>query len=190
MMYTPHTVKSSARQPRFYKITPKQESFLLRLLDDERKDHDAVGVTEDVKEDVTERLAARPCAVSKREASALIDKLMNAPWKPKPKPAAKRDVEEGFYTREADGTVEVAKVQRAVHGSGNLYAKLLDDAGSFVYTRGLIGRIRSQDGWKALTLDEAKRLGKLYGRCMVCGRTLTNEQSIQDGIGPICASRF
>lgn len=32
--------------------------------------------------------------------------------------------------------------------------------------------------------------GKAWGRCAVCSRTLTNDGSIERGIGPICAERF
>ena len=32
--------------------------------------------------------------------------------------------------------------------------------------------------------------GKRFGSCSVCSRQLTNEESINRGIGPICASRF
>ena len=32
--------------------------------------------------------------------------------------------------------------------------------------------------------------GKLTGSCCICGRTLTNEESVIRGIGPICAQRF
>jgi hypothetical protein len=31
--------------------------------------------------------------------------------------------------------------------------------------------------------------GKLIGKCGICGRTLTNEESRTTGIGPICASK-
>ena len=41
-----------------------------------------------------------------------------------------------------------------------------------------------------MTLDEAKAYGKVTGTCCNCGRTLTNEESIEAGIGPICASKF
>lgn len=36
----------------------------------------------------------------------------------------------------------------------------------------------------------AIRYGRLLGNCSVCGRLLTNQDSIDAGIGPICASRF
>jgi hypothetical protein len=104
--------------------------------------------------------------------------------------APKAEVQDGFYT---DGKL-VWKVQVAVHGSGNQYAKVLStESGSFVYTSGAIGIVRKgvADGSVVpLTLEIAKSLGHLYGRCMVCGRTLTDEGSIAAGIGPICAGKF
>jgi hypothetical protein len=36
----------------------------------------------------------------------------------------------------------------------------------------------------------AKAFGKAWSCCCVCGRTLTNDGSIEAGIGPICAERF
>lgn len=93
-------------------------------------------------------------------------------------------VDEGMY-RLPDGAI--AKVQRAVHGSHQLYAKQLDtDTGLFDYVPGLIRRLRPEH---RMTVEEAGAFGLLYGRCIVCGRTLTDEKSIAAGIGPVCASR-
>lgn len=98
-------------------------------------------------------------------------------------------VTEGMY-RKADGTIY--KVQRAVHGSGNLYAKRLsppDEFGGkakFEYAPGAIRRLSIDE---RMTLEEAKEWGALYGTCCVCGRTLTNEESIEAGIGPVCSGR-
>lgn len=39
-------------------------------------------------------------------------------------------------------------------------------------------------------IGEARRVGKETGTCCVCGRLLVNEGSVEDGIGPVCASRF
>ena len=36
----------------------------------------------------------------------------------------------------------------------------------------------------------AEAFGKKFGRCSICSRTLTDPESIEKGIGPICASRF
>lgn len=88
----------------------------------------------------------------------------------------------------------IYKVQKAVHGSGKLYAKrLVVDTSvqpahvSFEYEAGAVSRLSASD---KLTLEEAKAFGALYGTCCVCGRTLTDETSIAEGIGPICARRF
>src|SRR5215469_9565315 len=59
--------------------------------------------------------------------------------RPKAAAPAKAEVQDGFYT---DGQ-RVWKVQVAVHGSGNQYAKVLNtESGSFVYVSGAIGTIR------------------------------------------------
>jgi hypothetical protein len=36
----------------------------------------------------------------------------------------------------------------------------------------------------------AKTWGKAYSRCTICGQTLTNDESIERGIGPICAEKY
>ena len=43
---------------------------------------------------------------------------------------------------------------------------------------------------EARGLEAVMEIGMLTGRCCVCGRTLTNEESIAGGIGPICGGRF
>jgi hypothetical protein len=43
---------------------------------------------------------------------------------------------------------------------------------------------------KRMTLDEAKAYGKLTGTCCQCGAKLTDETSIEAGIGPICEGKF
>lgn len=94
---------------------------------------------------------------------------------------------EGFWEL-PDG--RVVKVQRAVvQGSGNPYGKVLDpDTGRFSYSPGILANVRAHGS--RLPLERAKELGKLYGICICCGRTLTDEYSIANGIGPICAQRL
>jgi len=99
-----------------------------------------------------------------------------------PKAPKAVEVTEGMY-RTADGTV--FKVQRAVNGSGRLYAKRLTEDG-FEYAQGAVYRLTADE---KMTLDEAKAWGVLYGTCCVCGRTLTDETSIEQGIGPVCAGK-
>lgn len=132
-------------------------------------------------------------AADRRACSAAIDELLRLPRKQRP---LSQDVTEGMY-RTQDGVIY--KVQRAVHGSGNLYAKRLEQLAEprelrtktvtheFIYAPGAVHRLRASD---KMSLEDAKAWGALYGTCCCCGATLTNETSIAAGIGPICGSRF
>lgn len=51
---------------------------------------------------------------------------------------------------------------------------------------GLMSKIRPSH---ILTEEQAAEFGKLYGWCCICGRRLTNEESIARGIGPVCAGK-
>ena len=129
-------------------------------------------------------------ATSKRGASEAIGVLFEAPRK-----KDTTEVTEGMYRK--DGVIY--KVQRAVHGSGNLYAKRLvaldvprvlktkTVTHEFEYERGAIGKLTAED---KMSLEEAKQWGALYGTCCVCGAQLTKESSIAAGIGPICGAKF
>jgi len=50
--------------------------------------------------------------------------------------------------------------------------------------------VRRLQDVEARGLEAVKEIGRLTGICCVCGRTLTNEASIEDGIGPVCAGRM
>lgn len=95
--------------------------------------------------------------------------------------------EQGWY--DVDGTIY--KVQIAVHGSGKPYAKqlIIDGPGEahWEYVPGMITRLRPE---QHLSVEAAAKYGTLYGVCVVCGATLTDEGSIARGIGPICTGRL
>ena len=96
------------------------------------------------------------------------------------------ELEDGFYEL-TDG--RILKIVHAVHGSGNQYGKVLDtETGKFDYISGGARLVR-ETGTK-LTLERARELGHLYGMCIRCGATLTDEDSIAAGIGPVCATKF
>lgn len=122
---------------------------------------------------------------TRRDASLLIDSLEYMPRR-EAEAAPEAASLEGMHR--VNGTIY--KVQRAVHGSGHLYAKVLVQDGddwSFEYAA---GALRSLSAATRLTLEEAKEWGALYGSCCVCSKTLTNEESIAAGIGPVCAGRL
>lgn len=98
------------------------------------------------------------------------------------KPVAPK-LSEGFYAYGA-GCAEVVRTK----DGQRLYAKVLDvHTGRWNYVAGAMAHLKAED---RLTLSQAAALGKKWHRCMVCGRELTNEDSIDRGIGPICATKL
>lgn len=159
---------------------------------------------------------------SVRHGSVAIDSLKDkvqqhrqaarrAPVKQTVTDSAATVTQDGIYRNPATG--EIFKVQVAVHGSGNLYAKqaYLDSVDGSVtriplkadeldehedpaemrvewaYRPGLLGKIKPE--WK-VTRDEAVAFGALYGCCIRCNRTLTKESSIEAAMGDICRGKL
>jgi hypothetical protein len=112
-------------------------------------------------------------------------------WMKIPRPVVAKDdgqeLEAGIY-RVGD---KYFKVQKAVHGSGRMYAKELivraPGEAEFVFAAGAIRHIRPEH---KMTLEEAKQFGQVYGVCCNCAAVLTDEASIAAGIGPVCAKKF
>jgi hypothetical protein len=120
--------------------------------------------------------------VTFKAAHAALDILFASPFKPRP--AAKVELESGIYL--LDGVVY--KVQKAIHGSGRMYAKRLDPTTrTFGYAPNAISTLAAEH---RMTLEQAKEFGAVYGVCCNCARTLTDEKSIEAGIGPVCAKKF
>lgn len=138
--------------------------------------------------------------LERKAVSEMIDYLKSLPNRPAA-PAAGAVTEDGMYRNPETG--EIFKVQRAVHGSGNLYAKILvvdqawerdadgkvvvEGEAHFEYAPGAIKTLRAD--WK-MTRDEAIKYGALYGVCVRCGKTLTLEQSIERAMGKTCFGKF
>lgn len=113
--------------------------------------------------------------------------------------------EDGIYVLAEGEALTIYKVQIAKQGSGNLYAKRLvppdhnDDCvietlagrscghrGEWVYE----GRAPLSLPLVKVTAETAARYGHLYGICGICGADLTDERSIERGVGPICWGRL
>lgn len=140
----------------------------------------------------------REGAWTKENTSRWIDRLIAkraelraaAPVAPKGKPVAAPVgiTEDGMYLFEE----KIYKVQFAVNGSGRLYAKLLvrgadGENATFEYAHGVVTKLRPEH---KMTLEQAKAFGALYGTCIRCGRTLTDEFSIANGLGKVCITKF
>ena len=122
-------------------------------------------------------------------ASAWISRMIAkvSELKAASKPAAPVELEDGIY--ELDG--DLYKVVHAVHGSGRQYAKVLviedGEGGTWEMARGVVSRLRPE---MKVSLERARELGRIYGVCVRCGATLTDEESIEAGIGPVCSGKM
>lgn len=144
-------------------------------------------------------------SLTKIEAKRHLDDLQKLPNYIAPAAAGETPARRNAPEVEADGmyrnpeTGDIFKVQIAHHGSGKLYAKILvkldepeikrgkEAHYEFVMARGAIMAIKPE--WR-LTREDAAEFGHLYGCCMRCGAVLTDEASIERGIGPDCAKKF
>lgn len=100
--------------------------------------------------------------------------------------ATRLTVDEGIYI--VDGTVF-----KVINGkaSGKPYAKrlIVHEYGDcqYEYDPGAITRIKPEH---AMSYEQALEFGERYGVCCNCARKLTNPDSIEAGIGPICRGKF
>jgi len=113
-------------------------------------------------------------------------------------PVAPEKLVPGVYEL-TDGRIYVVKATK--EDKSRLYAKRLvelngdyrtTEAGSrvdfeFQYEKGAIYDIHLND---RMTLDRAKELITLYGRCINCNRHLKAAKSVEQGIGPVCVKSF
>lgn len=125
--------------------------------------------------------------VTKAQASAVIDALTKCPWLPKePKKAetkASTIAEEGFYI--LDGAYYKVKANVS---TGRRYASVFDtDTMHWEYAQGMVYKLTEAT---RLTKEEAAKFGHLYGVCCICSRPLSNEASIEAGIGPVCMAKM
>lgn len=91
-------------------------------------------------------------------------------------------LEEGVYRYEDNAA-------RVVHSNnGRVYASLWNaETQDWDYTPGLSTLIKPED---RMTLAEMAAFGQAFGRCGHCNRKLTKKESMEAGIGPICATHY
>lgn len=102
-------------------------------------------------------------------------------------PEADRPQEAGYFLHEG----RMYKVVRAIYGSGHLYTKRLDEArGEWIKAPGMTSYLREdQRMTEAQAIEYSRKLEitpemKIYGKCTLCGRPLTDETSIANKVGP------
>ena len=123
---------------------------------------------------------------SKQHASRMIERLLATPKLEREDAPKRESAPVGFYMLE-DSVVRVVQSK----SSGRTYAKRLEVSPAGVarweYAPGAVWRVSAAD---ALTTEQAAAFGHRYGVCAVCGRELTNDESVTRGIGPVCAGKI
>lgn len=152
-------------------VSPKQADFLVSL---ERH--------RILSEDDIARI--RACSTS-AEASVLIGDLMQRPGKGGPTTTPVL-ADLGYYLQH-DTVYSVVKAKT----TGRTYARVLVTTergrARWDYAPGAMKHLVLAD---KLTIDQAREMGTRHGVCVVCAATLTDPESVERGIGPVCAAKL
>lgn len=171
----------------FVPATERQMAFiadLLRAIDPDNAAEDMLAI-EQADSPLTKAGASREIErlIGERDRVRKVAKAERQQAQREATPA-QAEISEGFY-KSGDGNIY--QVTQARHGS-HFLAKVLDrETGKFEYA-GAAKRFVKAD--QRLTLEEAQEYGKQTGTCLVCGRLLRRKESVEAGIGPVCARRF
>ena len=130
--------------------------------------------------------------LDRRTMAALIQWMVGLPWKPRPvvtSQSPKHPIMEGCYAiiHPGDGVLRFYEVRKPTKGKW----------AGFVFLSQLSGenhiRIREQGEREIVygeisknPMDSLKRYGQHIGRCGHCRKQLTDSESRQIGIGPVC----
>lgn len=103
------------------------------------------------------------------------------------------DIEAGVYTIHGDEYVRVYLGQQ----SGRLLVKRINmeqDGGEWTVSYEYLGRadriLTPAATPVRLSLEEVGSLGITTNHCLICGRRLDDPESVDRGVGPVCAGRY
>jgi hypothetical protein len=181
----------------------KQKKFINDLLDqrDLRASAKINEPTEAGYADAIETIRSQVDGLTKRQASEWIECLLKFPKLHQPRQgsgysvAANRncplpEVPEGRYAIEHEGTLKFYRVDKPTEGRWAGFTFLSVQASDELYP------IKNFDAKREILTSIAvdpraasARYGHELGSCGVCGRILTNEESRELGIGPVCARK-
>ena len=194
---------------RDYPATERTVKYIQDLLDERDLEASAKFREDTASMDAEEvslyivRLRQKPRTMTQETASAWIDRLKELPRKTeavagrsdsqggKDFKALAAQVPAGRYAITGqDGTTDFYRIDKPTEGkwSGYTFGKLqLSDDYQRIPFKNLYSVLERivADGPE----EASKRYGRELGHCGVCGRTLTNPESIERGIGPVCAGK-
>lgn len=168
-----------------YPATDRQVDYIKFLLDTRAGDEARTArISERIADGTMDRQFAS-------EAITYLKACAKKPVAPREfivRPEPQAILSEGMYRMDGD----IYRVQRS-RESGNLYAKVMilpafpGDKPGFEYAKGAIRRLTAEH---RMSLEDAKAWGVETGICCVCGAFLTDPESVEAGIGPVCGKRF
>lgn len=176
--------------------TEKQIAFINRLM--EQIESKTAGIlTQDAlgargANDMIRTRLASGTPITKMQASQLIETLIKAsninygtPVGVEA-PAPRTPAPLGIYR--VDGEIYCVRKARQ---SDRVYAyKLINIDGRdprWDYAAGKVFELKVE---QMITVEQAMEFGRMTGICCICGRLLTDEDSVRKGIGPVCGTKY
>ena len=166
----------------------KQLNYIRDLLDKKQIDAEAA---DGIRQQIAEGKVDGP------RASRYLDKLIALPKRQREvlgqtaagrSGADRKELPVGMYRTDSGQIIRVYLGQK----SGVNLVKVYDEeTHTYEYAGSATGKAYHlcAEATK-MTLAEAKEFGKMSGHCCVCARRLDVPESVEAGIGPVCASRF
>lgn len=170
-----------------YPASLKQQEFITRLLGE----RDTTGTA-------YEGWTPNWNRSTSKAASLVITYLLTLPKKQAP--ADTPELEAGIYSNIDSVGAQDATFMRVYLGqqSGKMLAKeithhsdgpLAEDQYLVMDYRGAASRYVTE-GFRRLSLEEVGRWGVTTNHCLICGRRLDDPESVDRGIGPVCATKY
>jgi hypothetical protein len=159
--------------------TEKQFSFLVQLV------NERPGAKTYVDTQLAANGVSHPRELSVSEMSNVIGVVLDMP-KTSKKPETSEEPEAGVYRRNDGELFRVYFGQQ----SGHMLAKhirFLEGEVDYMYSGA--ARLVVKNAVR-LSLEEVGQLGVASGSCLVCGRRLDDPESVDRGIGPVCAAKY
>lgn len=159
-----------------HQISEKQIKFIKNLLE-ERKGIEEV---EALRASLNQQAMAGE--LTTKVASDAIAALLKIKALPQPY----IPLEAGYYFY--DGDVYVAEFNKKTKHMNAKKMVIFGSRGKWIYAKGMQATLAKNA--EKLTVQQAAAMGHLHGVCVICGRELTDPQSVERGIGPICYNKI
>jgi len=133
----------------------------------------------------TVKILVNQNGITKAQGSKAIEMLLGwnqRSFAPRPVPVVREKAPIGVYKRGDD-------IYRVIKGrqSQNTYAQKLtvdfNGAPTWVYVGAMVFELKVEE---LISPEVAAQMGRTVGYCVICGRYLTDAESVAKGIGPVC----